>query len=62
MLFKAMVIFAEFMGKVAGSFLQVVAALMKWCEVRSMDSLLLSLQMQRQGVGTLTPTCISTVD
>ena len=35
---------------------------MNWCELSSMDSLRLSLQMQWQGVGTLTPTRISTVD
>ncbi|WP_218028107.1 hypothetical protein, partial [Pseudomonas migulae] len=44
---------AKFLGKVVGSFLQVVAVSMNWCEVNSMDSLWLSQQEQRQGVGTL---------
>ena len=43
----------EFPGKVVGSFLQLVAVSMNWCEMRSMDSLWLSLRMQWQGVGAL---------
>ncbi len=49
-------------GDVVGDFLQDAAVSMNWCEMSSIDSLWLSLQMQWQGVGTLTPTCISTVD
>jgi hypothetical protein len=44
---------AKFPDKSIGSFLQAVAASMNWCDVRSVDSLWLSLRMQWQGVGTL---------
>ncbi len=53
MLFKIIVIITKCLDKLVGSFLQPVAVSMNWCEVISMDSLWLSLQMQRQGVGTL---------
>jgi hypothetical protein len=43
----------KFLGKVVGSFLQNVSVSMNWCEVRSVDSLWLSLRMQWQGVGAL---------
>ena len=42
----------KFPGKVFGRFLQNVAVPMNWCDVNSVDSLWLSLQMQRQGVET----------
>ena len=43
----------KFLGKVIGSFLQLVAVSMNWCEMRSIDSLWWSLKIQWQGVGTL---------
>jgi hypothetical protein len=51
--FKNFVVTSKFPDNVVGSFLQNVSVSMNWCEVRSMDSLWLSLQMQWQGVGTL---------
>ena len=50
---KAVLQAAKFLGKVVGSFLQVVAVCMNWWEVRSIDSLWWSLKIQWQGVGTL---------
>lgn len=52
-MFKISVMTAKFLGKPIGSFLQVVAVSINWCDVRSVDSLWLSLRMQWQGVGTL---------
>ncbi len=43
----------EFPGDVVGSFLQLVAVSMNWCEMFSIDSLWWSLKIQWQGVGTL---------
>ncbi|KMM92197.1 hypothetical protein ACFQD2_24380 [Pseudomonas lini] len=47
---KAVLQTVKFLGKVIGSFLQLVAVSMNWCEMRSIDSLWLSLRMQWQGV------------
>ena len=44
---------AKFLGKVVGSFLQLVSVSMNWCEMFSIDSLWLSLKTQWWGVGTL---------
>ena len=43
----------EFPGDVVGSFLQLLAVSMNWCEMSSIDSLGRSLKIQWQGVGTL---------
>jgi hypothetical protein len=51
--FKEALQSAKFLDKVVGSFLQLVAVSMNWCEMFSIDSLWLSLQMQWQGVGAL---------
>jgi hypothetical protein len=48
-----MVTAAKFLGKVVGSFLQLVSVSMNWCEMFSNDSLWQSLKTQWQGVGTL---------
>jgi hypothetical protein len=44
---------AKFLGKVFGSFLQLVSVSMNWCEMLSIDSLWWSLKTQWQGVGAL---------
>jgi len=43
---------AVFPGRVLGRFLQNLAVFMKWCDVRSVDSLWRSLTVQWWGVGT----------
>ncbi|RON17413.1 hypothetical protein BK662_06685 [Pseudomonas frederiksbergensis] len=48
-----MTVFAKFLDKLVGSFLQLVAISMNWCEMRSIDILWRPLKIQWQGVGTL---------
>jgi hypothetical protein len=44
---------AKFLGKLVGSFLQLVSASMNWFEMHSIDSLWQSLKIQWRGVGAL---------
>lgn len=60
-LFRILATIAKFLGKVVGSFLQDVAVSMNWWTLGYRDSLSLSSRKRWQGVGTLTPTCISAV-
>ena len=60
-LFRNLAAIAKFLGKVVGSFLQVVAVFVNWWAMGYRGSLSLSSRKRWQGVGTLTPMCISAV-